>query len=126
VTLPASPNNQWGGYYTNNTPVNTGYLGTLPNQPATGTITVPQDPIGYIPTFTVNTVVNGTANTPVTTDNSPATFNYNNTITSTREMIDITLNVYAPQQGTPWLTNATVVSNQPTNFSLRNCVNLGN
>jgi hypothetical protein len=106
-----SGTNQWGPYTTQDSsgaeyPNYKPLVGTA-TPPSTGLLAPAQSPSGSV-------------------TNQAATFNYNNTITSTREMIDITLNVYAPQSGTVWLTNATVVSNQPTNFSLRNCVNLGN
>ena len=114
-----SGTNQWGPYTTQTTeavwptyapgdeyPFMPGGTGVNPGPPA-----VPQSPSG---------VISGAGT------NSPATWNYAHSETSTQYYLDTVLNVYAPQQGTLWLTGVKVAADIPNNFSSRFLVNLGN
>jgi hypothetical protein len=74
--------------------------------PSTGSLTPPQAPSGSV-------------------TNQSATWNFTNSQTSTHYFLDTVLNVESPQQGTPTLTHAQIVADQPFNLSSRNLVNLG-
>jgi hypothetical protein len=68
MTLPTSPTNQWGGYYSSNTPVNFADGTTPSNPPATGLLVPAQSPSGSV-------------------TGQSATWNYNNTETSTQNYV---------------------------------------
>jgi hypothetical protein len=75
--------------------------------PPTGNLNPPQSPSGAV-------------------TNQSATWNFANSETSTRNFLDVVINVESSQQGVPSLTRSAILADQVVDVSSKNLVNLGN